>query len=133
MYHCEICGAVADIHHIVHKHEGGYDFKLNYKYLCSYHHRGKYGPHKSTLIDLRYKLQLQDELYKLLPKKYYMPKELSNILELPSCSLKRLIANLKIYKEGFLRDDIIEKLMGGKLYSQSMLDEIELERLFATI
>ncbi len=33
-YYCEICGDYADVHHIVHRSEGGLDFKLNYKYLC---------------------------------------------------------------------------------------------------
>lgn len=133
LYHCEICGAIADIHHIVHKHEGGYDFQLNYKYLCSYHHRGKNGPHNSIETDLKYKLDMQDELYKLLPKYYYTSKELLTILKLPNCSLKRLINGLKLYKEGYLKEDIIKKLMGGKLYSHSMLNELELERLFHNI
>ncbi|AYE34634.1 hypothetical protein [Clostridium septicum] len=133
MYHCEICGAPADIHHIVHKHEGGYDFDLNYKYLCNLHHRGKNGPHNCIETDLKYKLELQDKLYKLLPKDHYNAKELLEILRLPSCSLKRLIKNLKLYKEGYLKDEIIKNLMGGKLYFHSMLDELELERLFNNI
>ena len=133
MHHCEICGSKADIHHIVHKHEGGFDIKLNYKYLCNYHHRGKLGPHHSLETDLKYKLELQEKLFTLLPKKYYMPKELYSILDISNSSLKKLIKNIKIYKEGYSTEDIVRTLMGGILYSQSMLHEIELERLFDNI
>lgn len=133
MYNCEICGAPADIHHIVHKHEGGYDIEINYKYLCEYHHRGKSGPHHNKFTDLKYKLELQEKLFNLLPKQYYTSKELFSILKLPSNSFKRLIKNLKLYKEGYKREDIIKQLMGGKLFYQSMLDQMELEKLIRNI
>lgn len=133
MHHCEICGSKADIHHIVHKHEGGFDIKLNYKYLCNYHHRGKTGPHNDIETDLRYKLELQDKLFSLLPKKYYKSKELYLILEISNSTLKKLIRNLKVYKEGYSTEDVIKTLMGGNLYSYSMITEIELEHLFNSI
>lgn len=133
MHHCEICGSKADIHHIVHKNEGGFDIKLNYMYLCNYHHRGKMGPHNNIETDLQYKLDLQEKLFSLLPKKYYKSKELYIILEISNSSLKKLIKNLKVYKEGYATEDIVKVLMGGRLYSESMLHEIELERLFEMI
>ncbi|GAB6169066.1 HNH endonuclease signature motif containing protein [Clostridium carnis] len=133
MYHCEICGATADIHHIVHKHEGGYDIELNYKYLCNYHHRGKTGPHHCIETDLKYKLELQDKLFNLLPKDYYTAKELLKLLNISNSSLKRLIKKLKLFKEGYSKEQIIKTLMGGKLYSYTMLEELELERLFHSI
>lgn len=130
MYICEICGQEADVHHIVQRSQGGYDFKLNYKYLCNTHHRGKKGPHFDKEIDLIYKLEFQNKLYELLPKKYYKSKELLNILELPPSSLRRLLKNLKQYKEGYDKEDIILKLMGGIKYTPEMLRQIELEKLF---
>lgn len=130
MSHCEICGTSADIHHIIHKHEGGYDFDLNYKYLCPLHHRGKLGPHHCQNTDLQYKLQLQRDLYNILPNIYYTPKELLDILKIRSCSLRRLLKDLNLHKEGYLNADIIKTLMGGKLYSNSILVQIELESLF---
>lgn len=133
LYHCEICGAMADIHHIIHKHEGGYDIELNYKYLCNYHHRGKNGPHNCIETDLKYKLELQNKLFKLLPKQYYTVKKLHTLLGMTPSSLKKLIKNLKLYKEGYRKEDIIKNLMGGKLYSYAMLKELELERLFNSI
>lgn len=133
MCHCEICGAPADIHHIIHKHEGGYEFDFNYKYLCPIHHRGKLGPHHSKSIDLRYKLELQKKLYDILPNIYYTHKELFLILKIRSCSLRRLLKTLPLYKEGYLKEDIIKGLMGGTLYNNSMLIQLELEGLFANI
>lgn len=130
MCHCEICGAKADIHHIVHKHEGGYDFELNYKYLCPFHHRGHLGPHHSHNTDLIYKLELQKKLYSILPNEYYSQKDLLSILMIRSCSLRRLLKGITLHKEGYLNEDIIRCLMGGKLYSNSMLIQLELERLF---
>ncbi|MCF0148271.1 MAG: HNH endonuclease [Clostridium sp.] len=133
MYRCEICGAKADIHHIVHKHEGGCDININYKYLCNYHHRGKYGPHNCIETDIKYKLEMQKKLFKLLPKDYYTAKELYGLLETTNSSLKKLVKNLKLYKEGYSKREIITNLMGGKLYSYNILEEIELERLYHNI
>ena len=133
MYHCEICGAKADVHHIVHKHEGGYDIKLNYKYLCNYHHRGKTGPHRCIETDIFYKLELQEKLFALMPKEFYTAKELYPILKISNSSLKKLIRKLKTYKEGYLTKDIVQTLMGGKIYSKSLLEEIRLEQLFNSI
>ena len=92
---CEICNAEADIHHIVHRSEGGFDIELNYKYLCSSHHRGKYGPHQSKEVDLRYKLDLQNKLYDILKKDYYSFKELALELNIPKNTLKRIMKNFK--------------------------------------
>lgn len=130
MCHCEICGARADIHHIIHKHEGGYDFDLNYKYLCPLHHRGKLGPHHCTTTDIRYKLELQRKLINILPNIYYQRKELLDILKIRSCSLRRLLKGLNLHKEGYLNEDIIKALMGGNLYSNSIFIQLELEQLF---
>lgn len=129
MYKCEICGHAADVHHIVYRSEGGFDIDINYKYLCAEHHRGKEGPHQDKIVDLKYKLELQEKLYKYLPKAYYWPKELTEILDIHNGSLKRLLKGLKISKEGFKKEDIIFKLMGKKYYSYDMLDELALDLL----
>ena len=129
MLSCEICNAPADIHHIVHRSEGGFDIELNYKYLCPYHHRGKYGPHHSKEIDLRYKIDLQNKLYEILTKDYYYFKELSQILNIPNNTLKRITKDLKLYKEGYKKSDIIFKIMGNKFYTEEMLVNLTLDNL----
>lgn len=129
MFFCEICHEKADIHHIVHRHEGGFDIEINYKYLCEKHHRGKNGPHQCLETDIKYKLKLQNKLKKLLYKKYYNFKELEQILNAPYNTIKRITKNIKLYKEGYKREDIILKLMGGINYTEDMLDEIKIQHL----
>lgn len=133
MYNCEICGDKADVHHIVHRSEGGFDIELNYKHLCAFHHRGKNGPHQNQFVDLQYKIEMQNELYNTLKKEYYSPKEISQILGVHNNSLKRLLKNLKRYKEGYKRDDIIFTLMGCVKYNIDTLEELALDLLFEVL
>lgn len=133
MFFCEICNKDADIHHIVHKYEGGFDIEANFKYLCTKHHRGKYGPHKYLQTDIRYKIEMQNKLYSLLPKKYYTFKELTIILNTSTNMIKRITKSLKVHKEGYNRDELILTLMGGKLYSMEDLENIELQKLIDSI
>ena len=130
---CEICGAPADVHHIVHRSEGGLDIDLNYKYLCPKHHRGKKGPHHCKEVDIRYKIELQEKLFYILRKEYYSSKSLCSLLGIPKNTLKRMKKDLKLYKEGYKKTDIILKIMGGKFYSEEMLVNITLEKLINSI
>jgi len=130
---CEICNAEADIHHIVHRSEGGLDIELNYKYLCPSHHRGKYGPHHSKEVDLRYKLDLQNKLFNILKKDYYSFKELASELNIPKNTLKRITKALKLYKEGYKKSDVIFKIMGENFYSEEMIVNLTLDNLIKNI
>ncbi|MBU5315085.1 HNH endonuclease [Clostridium bornimense] len=118
MSKCEICGANADKHHIIFRSEGGLNFPLNFKFLCNKHHRGKYGPHNDKLIDLKYKLELQNNLYLLLTKQYYSIDEISKLININPRLLKKLLVSFKNYKEGYKKEDIIYILMGKKFYSE---------------
>lgn len=123
MYKCEICGKEADIHHIVHKSEGGLDFPANYKYLCSKHHRGKYGPHRDNKIDITYKLELQENLDDLLYKEFFSMEELILLLGLNKSKARKLFKDFRLYKEGFKKSEIIFRLMGKHCYNENMLDD----------
>ena len=133
MFFCEICNKKADIHHIVHRSEGGLDIDLNYKYLCEKHHRGKNGPHHTIETDIQYKLELQVKLYSLLPKEYYNFKELGQILQISLNALKRITKNIKLYKEGYKKETIILTIMGGILYSEETLANVKIHRLIEHI
>ena len=128
-YFCEICQRDADIHHIVHRYEGGLDFNLNYKYLCPNHHRGKNGPHKDKFIDLKYKLEMQKALELILNKEYYTLNEIHEILNVKKNQLKKMSKNLKLHKEGFSSKDIIFELMGRKKYSEEYIEDLLIEEL----
>lgn len=133
MFFCEICNKPADIHHIIHRSEGGLDIEINYKYLCEEHHRGKLGPHHSMEIDLKYKLELQNKLFNILAKKFYTIKELSKTLNLSLNVTKRITKELRLYKEGYKKDDIILYLMGGTLYTEEMIENIKIQKLLEEI
>ncbi|MBU5488516.1 HNH endonuclease [Clostridium sp. MSJ-8] len=130
MHFCEICNREADIHHIVHRHEGGLDIQINYMYLCQEHHRGKNGPHKNIEVDIEYKIRLQNKLNKLLPKPYYTFKELCKILNISINTAKKITKNMKLHKEGYDKTEVILFLMGGKSYTQETLEAVRLEKLF---
>lgn len=123
MFRCEICGKIADKHHIVYRSQGGVDFPLNFRYLCSEHHRGKFGPHKCRKLDLQYKLELQEKLNELLIKNFYGIEELVPILDINKGMLRKLLKDFKIYKEGYKKKDIIFRLMGKKVYEDYMLKD----------
>ncbi|GAA0718051.1 HNH endonuclease signature motif containing protein [Clostridium malenominatum] len=121
MARCEVCGKKAEIHHIVNRCQGGIDFDLNYKYLCSEHHRGENGPHKNWKIDLQYKLEMQENLCEILLKDFYNLEEISYILHINKNKTKKIMKHSKVYKEGYKKEDIIFKLMGNELYELNML------------
>lgn len=123
MLRCEICGKQADKHHIVYRCQGGVDFPLNFRYLCSEHHRGKNGPHKNRKLDLEYKLEMQNSLEKLLCKDYYNLDELVGLLQINKGMLKRLLKEYKLFKEGYRSSDVVYRLMGKKRYTEDMLEE----------
>jgi len=133
LYFCEICNEKADIHHIIHRSEGGFDIEINYKYLCPKHHRGKNGPHRCLETDIKYKIELQNKLYNILSKEYYTSKELGLILNIPLNTLKRITKNMKLYKEGYKKDDIIFTLMGNKFYSEETLEDLKIQHLLDNI
>ena len=120
MFLCEICNKPADIHHIVHRCQGGLDIEINYKYLCEKHHRGKNGPHHCLEIDIKYKLDLQKKLFELLPNEYYSFKQISKTLNISYNIMKKITKSMKQYKEGYSKQDIILYLMGGIFYSEEI-------------
>lgn len=91
------------------------DFELNYKYLDSNSHRGNFGPHKCKATDLKYKLELQGKLEKLLTKDYYNIKELIDLLGLKELQANRAFRKL-LKVNGIERQEVLKRLMGGRLY-----------------
>ena len=123
MLKCEICGKLADKHHIVYKSKGGIEFPLNIRYLCSEHHRGTNGPHKNRKLDLEYKLDMQRKLQEVLIKEVYPIEELVPLLNINKGMIKRLLKEYNLDDKGFRKSDIIFRLMGRKKYDEKMLLE----------
>ena len=136
---CEVGGNPADKHHIVYKSQGGIEFPLNFKYLCTLHHRGKTGPHKNRRLDLEYKIDMQRKLERILIKESYSIEELEVVLKLNKGIIKRLFKEYKLKVKGvrkadimvnqneiaYKKDDIIFRLMGHKRYDEKMLLEVK--------
>lgn len=116
MEDCEICGRAAEKHHIIFKSQGGLDFPLNFKYLCFEDHKGNKGPHCCRKTDLSYKVELQRKLEVLLNKKYYTENEIRKLIGLNKKQADMIFRKFKIYPEGFSRNEILMRLMGGRLY-----------------
>ncbi|MBX4258394.1 HNH endonuclease [Clostridium estertheticum] len=137
MLTCEVCGNPADKHHIVYKSQGGIEFPLNFRYLCTLHHRGETGPHKNRRLDLEYKIDMQRKLEDILIKEIYPIEELEVLLKINKGMIKRLFKDYKLKGKGvrkadiiadqndigYKRDDIIFRLMGGQKYDENMLLE----------
>ena len=123
---CEVCGKEGERHHIVWRSQGGLEYPMNYKYLCKLHHRGHLGPHSSSVVDLKYKLELQNKLQEKLHKEYYTLKDIMFILHINKRNAKQAVKFCRLYKEGYKKEDIIEGLMGGKLYSSDDIVDYEL-------
>lgn len=124
MENCIYCNKTGERHHIIFRSQGGMDIPMNYVYLCEEHHRGKHGPHKNNKEDVRLKLQLQQKLIDLLKKEYYNMKELRRIFSLNISQMKKLSKEIKTERGLYSRFDIIKYFMGGKFYSEYMLDDI---------
>ncbi|MCY6484068.1 HNH endonuclease [Clostridium aestuarii] len=116
MEKCIVCGKTAEKHHIVYKNQGGIDIPLNYVYLCFEHHRGIEGPHKNRKIDLKYKLKFQNELKNILTKDFYSMSELIKLLNINPRQSNILLTQIKKYKLGYRKNDIIKRIMGGRIY-----------------
>lgn len=130
IYYCEICGKpYAERHHMVYKSECILlkEIDLNFKYLCPEHHKGNSGPHKNRYVDLTYKLEVQDKLFQLFNKEFYTEKEIQHNLKTTPTTARKICKKLTIYKDGYSSRELIQRLMGGKLYTQEQLRKVEYE------
>lgn len=116
MSECVICGKQGEKHHIVYKNQGGLDIPINYIFLCDYHHRSLEGPHKNREIDIKYKKLVQNKLINILKNDFYDMEEVAKILGINPMQARILSNEIKKYKLGYKKMDIIKRIMGGKLY-----------------
>lgn len=105
-------------HHIVFKSQGGLDFNLNYHYFNGPEdHEGSGGPHLNRKVDIILKKDLQNKLKEeFKDKPYYDIKEIARIINVTEKYLSPHFKSVPSAAGQFHRDDIIRKLMGGKLY-----------------
>ncbi len=105
-------------HHIVFRSQKGLDFPLNLIKLTYEEHEGPGGPHHNKIVDNIYKKDLQDRLYKIFTGEGYTVEEIAKLLGRPKAvkyfekHFRYVPSAAGVYKP----EDIIRRLMGGKLY-----------------
>lgn len=128
IHYCSVCGQPYGVekHHIVFRSEAKYmeHIALDFKYLCFEHHKGNNGPHKNRKVDIKYKLELQDKLFNILPKDYYRIEELKKAIECSEQQARAICKTLIMYKGGYSKVEIVRRMMGGKLYSEDDLKKL---------
>lgn len=90
---------------------------MNYKYLDSNSHRGIDGPHRNKETDLKYKIELQEKLEKLLDREYFNIRELRVLLGLKEKQANKAFRKL-LKVNGISREDAIKRLLGGRFYKE---------------
>jgi hypothetical protein len=103
-------------HHIVFKSQGGLDLDDNLIELTCEQHLGNNSPHQNKEVNLKLKTDLQDEYYYLFPEKEYQVEEIAKILRKPVKYIEKHFRKVKNFAGIYQREDIIRKLMGGKIY-----------------
>lgn len=103
-------------HHIVFRSQGGLDFTLNLIYLTPEEHIGDKGPHRNRERDLELKRNLQVTLLKLLTEDKYTLKEIIETLGLKRGQAEKAFKRVDCYDGAYKTEDIIRRLMGGKMY-----------------
>ena len=103
-------------HHIVFRSQGGLDFPLNLVDLSYEEHEGKNGPHMNKLVDLILKKDLQDRLFHIFDKEAYTIEEISAKLKKSVKYFEKHFRSVSQAAGVYQKEDIIRKLMGGKLY-----------------
>jgi len=116
---CEVCGKpYSELHHLIFKSQAKYleHVPINFKYLCNEHHRGNKSPHRCKKIDLAYKREYQVKVNKLITQDYYSLEKLKDILGISKKECERVVNKATLYKEGYKKEDIINRLLGGRYY-----------------
>lgn len=118
MEQCEIlgCKLPGQRHHIVFRSQGGLDIPMNFKYLCPEHHTGKESPHGSRTVDLRYKKEEQEKLFKLFKEETYTIKQIADLIGYDKKRLEKRFRKVQSRAGYYEREVIIRALMGGRLY-----------------
>ena len=116
---CAICGGRASAyHHIIYRSQNRALIKctLNLAPLCDKCHRTIHSKNGAEL-DKELKLYLQNEIELLFLKEYIKEKEIRDTLKINENASRSLLKTLKVYKEGYKREDVIRAIMGGRFYA----------------
>lgn len=103
-------------HHIVFRSQGGLDYSLNLVPLTYEQHEGPGGPHHNKLIDRILKLDLQNKLFEIFNDDGYTIDQIAQKLGKSTRYFERHFKAVPNQAGIYKPEDIVRKLMGGKLY-----------------
>lgn len=122
---CEVCGCEAvDIHHRIFRSKvpALKKCKLNLVPLCrSCHTKIHHGKGKD--IDLQLKLEFQNKLEFLFDKELLSVEEINQVLEISENALIRLLKTVPKVKDKYIREEVIKKCCGGRLYTEGDINK----------
>lgn len=116
---CVKCGVNnAERHHIIFKSAAKYmEFiPINIVYLCGEHHRANNSPHKSKKVDLKLKIDLQNKLETMFINKFYSREEIKTLLRCTDKDITLILKKLTLYRMGYEREQLLRRLLGGRMY-----------------
>jgi len=118
---CSNCGAVGYVerHHTVFRSQASYMkfIPCNTVLLCLDCHRGsKNGVHHNKETDLKLKSQLQNELFGMFSDKFIKGEEIQEKLKCTKIDSTLILKKLTMYRQGYEREQLVRRLLGGKLY-----------------
>lgn len=116
---CECCGRWGQVeeHHKVFKGMGrgrGFDFPLNFTYLCANCHRGNDGPHRNSYARRRHFEELKRDLHQTLTASHYWPEDIALTLTLPMKQARRICKLIQPEEQGYPSERIIYRLLGDR-------------------
>ena len=103
-------------HHIVFKSQGGLDFDFNFAFLTPEQHTGQEGVHNNREMDLKLKKELQEKLILTFSEPSYSLNKIIELLGLKRKQAEKAFKRVACIGGEYRAEDIIRRLMGGKLY-----------------
>ena len=123
MIKCEIPGCIREgchSHHIVFRSHGGPDIAMNLIRLCPYHHNmSPEGVHMNPALDKRLKRVLQKEYETVFEfeEKELTVELVAGRIGMSKKKAEKYFSKIQKNPDGTMdREDIIRRLMGGRLY-----------------
>lgn len=118
---CCNCGKYGYIewHHIILRSQATYmkNIKINLIELCQDCHRNApHAVHRNRQMDLKLKQQLQAKLQTMFTNEFYSKEKIQEKLECTEKETDAICKKLSLFKEGYSKEKLVSRLMGGRLY-----------------
>ena len=119
---CVNCGKPGYIewHHVILRSQAPHMKKININLiqLCQECHRSApNGVHHNKKLDIKLKKQLQTRLQTIFTNEFYSREEIQTSLECSDTDMDLILKKLSNYVLGYSSEQLLIRLMGGRLYN----------------